>query len=337
MMNNTNISYLRLIDYIRAHHYLTDAQFEEFELYDDLLYDFNRLKCDMRQRSSFYDYRIISLGENCLPITIMTKWGLEPTLAQSPEKKRLPFDLAFHPLLTTLSLLRSNFDGYVCNIIEYKYHNEDKNIFRIPSLGITFNHDEVNELIGTKDNFISINKKLTQRVKDFYDIIKRDTHFFLLYISGEQNMADIEGLEEFCHCNLGGRLLVIFEEEIFKAKKSNYFYSPLPYPGYYWAGYKDCFSNTSFDYEFHIAEFVINHIETTFKRLSLPKKVYPEPNIDMDRLYLHFGLYECDIEEYGKALFYYKNALKYTKQRGELHDILRKRLEDNMANKKILL
>lgn len=60
---------------------------------------------------SDYEYKLISLGVDCLSRTLPTRWGLKPPKARG--ERTHPFDLAVHPYEAVCQLLETDFAGYL--------------------------------------------------------------------------------------------------------------------------------------------------------------------------------------------------------------------------------
>lgn len=105
--------------------------------------------------------RHLSLGEDCLPRTLLTRWGLKPP-SKLGEKSH-PFDLAIHPLETVLKLLEDDFSGYLDP--ESIIFDEKLNICTIPTLGIHFNHEKGREY--SENNFTKLIDTYKRRIDNF--------------------------------------------------------------------------------------------------------------------------------------------------------------------------
>ncbi len=93
-----------------------------------------------RRRQNLIKYsglKIISLGVDCFPRTILTRWGLKPFAALGEASH--PFDLAVHPLACIPDLLSSRFAGYMD--VENLLFLESHLVVRNRKFGITFNHE----------------------------------------------------------------------------------------------------------------------------------------------------------------------------------------------------
>lgn len=105
--------------------------------------------------------RHLSLGEDCLPRTLLTRWGLKPP-AKLGEKSH-PFDLAIHPLETVLKLLEDDFDGYLDP--KEMIFDDKLDICTIPRQGIHFNHEKGREY--SNNNFAKLIETYKRRIDNF--------------------------------------------------------------------------------------------------------------------------------------------------------------------------
>ncbi|NET10325.1 MAG: hypothetical protein F6K16_37625 [Symploca sp. SIO2B6] len=138
--------------------------------------------------SEKYKYRIISLGEDCLPRVIFTRWGLKRTRAQG--ELSCPFDLAVHPYPSVCKLIENNFQNYLDRNKLEKQENHRAH-FGIPlvinkALGCVFNHERGNK--WTENDFSYFIERYRKRISNFYQYIS--TEHILFFIHDRKGIYD---------------------------------------------------------------------------------------------------------------------------------------------------
>ena len=137
-------------------------------------------------------YEIVSLGQNCLPRTILTRWGIKPRKAQG--ELSCPFDLVRHKLERIIYYLEQDFKGYFDDFF-FVLRKRNFLDFRGRGLwqkkdGTIFYHD--------KDCKINDKEKIVQRVsgriENFRKILKADTP--ILFVLNIMNSTQENNLEE---------------------------------------------------------------------------------------------------------------------------------------------
>jgi hypothetical protein len=146
--------------------------------------------CGRRQNLIKYSgVKFISMGEDCFPRTILTRWGLKPFAALGEASH--PFDLAVHPLACIPDLLTSGFAGYldVENLVFLKSHQFVRN----RKLGITFNHE-----IGAQyaeDSYRELRDVYSRRIARLGgDVASADKLIYVVHVQ-RPAAADHENLE----------------------------------------------------------------------------------------------------------------------------------------------
>ena len=108
-------------------------------------------------------YEIVSLGVNCLPRTILTRWGIKPKKADG--ELSCPFDLVAHSPETILKCLQTNFEGYFDDLF-FKLRKRNILDFRGKGLwqkkdGTVFFHDKDCKKTIKKNSLIVLKTGLT--------------------------------------------------------------------------------------------------------------------------------------------------------------------------------
>ena len=126
-------------------------------------------------------YNIVSLGHNCLPRTILTRWGIKPSKEKG--ENSMPFDLATYETFEITKQIKENFKNIFENL-EYKKHDyqSGKNNYwtKKPDL-IEFIHEKnLNE--KDKQKLIEI---YTNRIINFRKCVEDDTPILFVQLIGD--------------------------------------------------------------------------------------------------------------------------------------------------------
>lgn len=109
------------------------------------------------------NYKLVSLGFDCLTRTVATRWGLKKTKKEG--ELSLPFDLAVNRTSVIINLLNYDFYGFMdpkklkINAKKKIYHCKYKTIF---------NHER--DKMFYKDSFLQLRKMYERRVLNFRDL-----------------------------------------------------------------------------------------------------------------------------------------------------------------------
>lgn len=140
----------------------------------------------IQMTTSKYTYSYISLGYDCLPRTLLTKWGIMP-----PKKKgtlTCPFDLSVHPLSAVIRLIESNFSDYLS---PENFCLNDKGLPIHRTLQITFNHEQDPAL--HEDQFYGLRKIYEKRIQNFLLMANNPNAIFVVNVR-ESAMANVPNL-----------------------------------------------------------------------------------------------------------------------------------------------
>lgn len=309
--DHENPAYLNLVWYICSHHYLSDEQFDEFKLYDDLLYDFNRLKRDCHERALRCGCEIIPVGHNCLPHTLCVRWGLIPTLNQNPDRGRLPFDLCWHNPHYILDILSTSFQNYCADKIAPLLHEPNGTSYlKNSQYKIVFNHDPVDSKISDSENITLFNKKLKERIVNFNKICKSENKIFVIFYENYLP-ENINQLDNFVRRNYNSILLKIYNKTDLASSYDKMLLAPWPEKDYIWYVNKFWFTSGGFDFEYRIINFILKHLESLKIKQGRPLQ-FCLPAYDQYKLYLLVANYYCDIGLHREAGKFLSKALNFT-------------------------
>ena len=133
------------------------------------LYDFFQLKKQ--------NFKIVSLGYNCLPRVLTTATKLKPRKIYG--EKTYPFDLSIHSDINEITKqIKTNFETYLENIIK-------KETWENPTLKAKYPHDKY----LTIDEFKHRYKK---RIENFNEIINNPKIIYFIYANYESKIEKIE-------------------------------------------------------------------------------------------------------------------------------------------------
>jgi tetratricopeptide (TPR) repeat protein len=157
--------------------------------------NFQERKKNLAELAEF-NYKIISLGFDCLPRTIATRWGIKPSRSQG--ELSCPFDLAFHSYSNICNLLNNDFDDYLnpqyLDLV-IDENNPCETMVRNTKYFCKFVHE--NGTIWQENEFQRFRNRYEHRVNNFYSYLKQNPILFILnlninsYDVYPQELADI--------------------------------------------------------------------------------------------------------------------------------------------------
>ncbi len=167
---------------------------------DDLYINFAWINFRERKKNlaelAELNYKIISLGFDCLPRTIATRWGIKPSRSQG--ELSCPFDLAFHSYSNICKLLDNDFDDYLnpqyLDLVTDEYQPYKTIVVNTKYL-CKFVHENGN--IWQENEFQRFRKRYQQRIDNFHSYLKGSPILFILnlninsYDVYPQELADI--------------------------------------------------------------------------------------------------------------------------------------------------
>lgn len=146
------------------------------------IYNDFRKKANLAKGTKYY---LVSLGPNCFPKTVLTRWKLKKSKAHG--ELTLPFDLAwFHSTKYVTEFVENNFQNFFENM---KYIEDIK---RWDNFGkINFSHESS---FGPNDEKLLI-EMYTNRINNFNSILKTQKPIlFIQFLKDESVGQDIEKL-----------------------------------------------------------------------------------------------------------------------------------------------
>lgn len=131
------------------------------------------------------DYKIVSLGTDCMARTYPTVYMLKPCRAAG--EKGMPFDLSRTSPHGLAHVLENNFADYLNSNWEYDY--EQKRWKNDPAFGIYYSHDRD----CGPDKLAVLQKRLQRRIENFQEMLKfPGVVLFLLHKRLDGNIKDID-------------------------------------------------------------------------------------------------------------------------------------------------
>lgn len=208
------------------------------------------------------EHNIISLGDNCLPRNIMTKYGLKRT--KSKGELTYPFDLSIHPASSVSKLISTSFKDYFDPeqySIEYG-HPINK------ELGIMFNHER--DSFFRENNYAQLIARYEKRSNNFTHALDNEHNIFVLHcssISGisellesirsrnnsQDNLRDNHLIVIYTgkpDSNITTKFLTLSDDKL----KIHWINAPLPYQSYCWFKIDDFIDKRGLDFETKIIE-----------------------------------------------------------------------------------
>ena len=200
--------------------------------------------------------KVVSLGFNCLPRTVLTRWGVKPSRLEG--ELTYPFDLAVHPTDVVGNLLCSDFDKYLESSALEVVNGVPVN----RGVGVTFNHETGIRFI--ENNFQLLLEKYRSRVDNFRGLSAQDSVLFVHHL---KKGGSVEGLVEALHGFRGDlakkdALLIInsdaapFAPEMLTSNfemRVELLHSPVPYQGYVWHMEEHYSSSSGMEFELAIS------------------------------------------------------------------------------------
>ncbi len=208
------------------------------------------------------DYKIVSLGFNCFPRTILTRWGLKPSKAQG--ELSMPFDFAVYETFEITKCLEEQFGSFFENLEFYsnKFLPWRKKFwYKSPDL-IKFVHEKS---LGKNDKskLITI---YSRRIENFKKCIEDKTPILFVQLVGD--CEDIENVYKELTKFRGDktfRLLVIDPDGIIKSDNKNIIVLKLAYPSklykHFWWSKKFFWSAKDIKFERQIADTCVEIIK----------------------------------------------------------------------------
>ncbi|MEO0684177.1 MAG: DUF1796 family putative cysteine peptidase, partial [Cyanobacteria bacterium J06649_11] len=128
-----------------------------------------------------HSVKVVSLGEDCLPRVISTRWGLKAIRAHG--ELSCPFDLSVHSYRTICELIENDFSGYL-SPQNLETQSNSKVHFGIPFVrnkkdDCIFNHER--GAYWSQNNFQAFVKRYEKRIENFYQYIDNESVLFVLH------------------------------------------------------------------------------------------------------------------------------------------------------------
>ncbi len=188
----------------------------------------------MKEEIKENKYQIISLGHNCLPRTVLTRWGLKPRKTEG--EKTLPFDLATFETFEITKNIKEDFKDFFNNL-EYK---QSKTLFKNKSYWIKapdcieFVHDKnINQ--NDKSKLIDLYKN---RILNFKKALDKNTPILFVQLVGDCD--DTENLYNALNDKRRGKpfkVLIIDPLGICGTKNKEIHILKIKYPNKYYQKY----------------------------------------------------------------------------------------------------
>lgn len=128
------------------------------------------------------DIKIIPLGQNCMPRTILTRWGIKPKKILG--ELTYPFDLAVFETREITHSLKTNFNEFFYNL----NYREEKQLWVKEHDCIEFVHDKQFK----KNDKEKLIKKYLERIENFEKTVSSSNPVLFVQILGD--CSDIENL-----------------------------------------------------------------------------------------------------------------------------------------------
>lgn len=206
-----------------------------------------------------FEYKIISLGWNCLSRSLPTEWKLKPRREQG--EKSTPFDLSMHDIKYMADIIQSHFKEYLQDTVKFN-ETEWKN----KQFNIIYNHDEDCQ---TKADF---DKRYLDRIKNFFDILSTDIPVLFIYNCRDDGSDDINDILKLKETVLKiskskkSRFLALSNKKIENINNIDILYSPLPYTKYIWWNENCRYCLRGYLYEKNIINKIYDELKAMIKQ-----------------------------------------------------------------------
>lgn len=195
--------YYALMHYICTHDYIESDILNYWGITDEIVHRLMRCKIRIARFVSRYNVMPISLGGDCMPRYILTKWGLLPTNYHKPKDRKgsLPFDLGIINFKSLIKVLSNNFDGYEADSICINSFNGE-HYFSNSVLGIKFVNDIAHDMHNSRSSIDKFNTdKLLTRIERFRNYSSRFPVLYLCNILDKPERGELDKLKELLNVN----------------------------------------------------------------------------------------------------------------------------------------
>ncbi len=169
---------------------LAEAEIAELERLRERLHEYSDQQLDFavrnararlanRQFFANYDYKLVSVGTDCLSRTIPTRWGLKPP--KSLGERTHPFDLAVHPYEAVCEVLDRDFEEYLdvkwlgMNNLNYVIHKK---------LKVHFNHEKGENFSANEYSYFI--EQYRRRINNLREDIANHPILYVLHITASR-------------------------------------------------------------------------------------------------------------------------------------------------------
>lgn len=230
-----------------------------------------------KSKEHWDNFNFISLGSQCQPRTLLTKFGLKKS--KSDGELSCPFDLSISPHNTVAKTINSNFDDFF-----YGLHDLPDGSIK-NQLGQIFNHEK--ESVFKEKNYYAFIERYKKRINNFNQLSKLKNTFFVIQTSEIKKTHSL--LKSIIRKDLSKNIIIINEGEVEKNNETYYRFFSLnikiiniktPYKNYIWHKGEHAITKEGLDYETSI----INKIDLKEKSIIIEKDLIPK--IISDRGYI---------------------------------------------------
>lgn len=295
------------------------------------------------EESQRYDYRIISLGTQCLPATLATRWGLKATKAMGEE--RLPFDLAISPYEAVLELFETEFASYRADSIRTNAHGVQ--YYTDNEKGILYNHDYLKRLVPLESEdekkssvLAAFDSVLADRVQSLRNALCAGNCLAVICLAPEEQLNLGAGLEDFLlrlgtcirafsPCNRLQAFVLTQEQDSQRllADGTALAFCNMPHGVYIWHTPGSYLTEAGFLFEQRIARILMQAIRTHFRPCD---RRYPPATYNhyITSKSLRFCIAKAFFarQDNANAIFHARKALGYGYSKWDCHELLAKSL-----------
>lgn len=207
--------------------------------------------------------KFISLGQNCIPRTFFTNWGIKPTKAMG--ELSMPFDLMYG---TNKNIIVNIFNNFRCFFEELCF-NDDEKMFSHTDGRAHYNHD-----IDLCNDAKKFKERYKNRINNFMNAINTKENILFIYNDcyyGKSKEKYINCLFRLLKLKRKGLPfgLLVFDLECDKkldCKKINkeivVIREPFPYKEYIWYKEEHCNSKEGIEFMTKLKNKVIEYLDS---------------------------------------------------------------------------
>lgn len=248
------------------------------------------------------DVKIVSIGQNCLPYSLTTRWGFN--LGSGEDDTLTIFDFGGFPDATSTEFIRTKFSPiYDENEFCIETKPNGRKVAKLRTLPILFNHEAGNYWLD--ENFVKLRSRLFLQIQNLNKLLEFECKLFVFSIVGPCDLRKI--ILDFQELLDKGssRLLILntTQNEYSVPEYSNITYMHIPYPkNYLWNVPTSYASDEGYKFESQIAQAVKKELEAFSTEIEVSGNEKEQYKLEMNQAETKKSiLFSCS--DQGRALY----------------------------------